>query len=158
MRTSFHHQPEAQHPKSSSYPQAGRPSTPSFGGKADIRRRLLWSTLRLFRRQLVRQLRPLVFDHGPHFIRDVVDVFDFEQVLMEAPQVGRRHDLATDNARRVGALVPHSRAGGAPGLGRRIVQACAAEALLKGFSGGGIGEAEANTELLPLVPATTSAN
>src|SRR5215813_158337 len=67
----------------------------AFGGKADIRRRLLWSTLRLFRRQLVRQLRPLVFDHGPHFIRDVVDVFDFEQVLMEAPQVGRRHDLAT---------------------------------------------------------------
>src|SRR5215813_3780618 len=36
MRTSFHHQPEAQHPKSSSYPQAGRPITPSFGGKADI--------------------------------------------------------------------------------------------------------------------------
>src|SRR5215471_3749121 len=33
MRTSFHHQPEAQHPKSSSYPQAGRPITPSFGTK-----------------------------------------------------------------------------------------------------------------------------
>src|SRR5262249_44553320 len=41
MRTSFHHQPEAQHPKSSSYPQAGRPITPSFGGKADISQRLL---------------------------------------------------------------------------------------------------------------------
>jgi len=35
MRTSFHHQPEAQHPKSSSYPQAGRPITPSLGGQAD---------------------------------------------------------------------------------------------------------------------------
>src|SRR5262252_3161225 len=30
MRTSFHHQPEAQHPKSSSYPPAGTPITPSF--------------------------------------------------------------------------------------------------------------------------------
>src|SRR6516225_11873213 len=30
MRTSFHHQPEAQQL------QAGRPITPSFGGKADI--------------------------------------------------------------------------------------------------------------------------
>ena len=36
MRTSFHHQPEAQHPKSSSYPQAGRPITPSFGAKRTL--------------------------------------------------------------------------------------------------------------------------
>jgi hypothetical protein len=27
---------------------------------------------------LSRQLRPLAFDHGPHFIRDVVDVLDIE--------------------------------------------------------------------------------
>jgi hypothetical protein len=33
---SFHHQPEAQHPKIFSYPQERRPITPSFGGKADI--------------------------------------------------------------------------------------------------------------------------
>src|SRR5215831_19715002 len=31
-------------------------------------------TLRSLRRQLVRQLRPLAFDHGSHVIRDVVDV------------------------------------------------------------------------------------
>jgi hypothetical protein len=30
IRTSFHHQPEAQHPKIVSYPQAARPITPSF--------------------------------------------------------------------------------------------------------------------------------
>ena len=41
-------------------------------------------TLRLLRRQLVLQLEPLAFDHGPHFIRDVVDVLDFEHGLMEA--------------------------------------------------------------------------
>jgi hypothetical protein len=31
--TSFHHQPEAQHPKSFSYPQERRPITPSLGLK-----------------------------------------------------------------------------------------------------------------------------
>src|SRR5262245_51113787 len=31
LRTSFHHQPEAQHPNFFSYPQADRPITPSFG-------------------------------------------------------------------------------------------------------------------------------
>jgi hypothetical protein len=31
MRTSFHHQPEAQHPKSSAIHKLGRPITPSFG-------------------------------------------------------------------------------------------------------------------------------
>jgi len=36
MRTLFHHQPQAQHPKSFSYPQERRPITPSFGGKVDI--------------------------------------------------------------------------------------------------------------------------
>ena len=36
MRTLFHHQPQAQHPKSFSYPQERRPITPSFGGKADL--------------------------------------------------------------------------------------------------------------------------
>jgi hypothetical protein len=29
--TSFHHQPEAQHPKSSNHPQQRRPITPSLG-------------------------------------------------------------------------------------------------------------------------------
>src|SRR5262249_17023156 len=39
-------------------------------------------TLRSLRRQLVRQLRPLAFDHGSHFIRDVVDVpLDIEPVV-----------------------------------------------------------------------------
>jgi hypothetical protein len=36
-RTSFHHQPEAQHPKILSCPQERRPITPSLGPKADIR-------------------------------------------------------------------------------------------------------------------------
>jgi hypothetical protein len=35
MRTSFHHQPEAQHPNFQ-LSQAGRPITPSFEGNADI--------------------------------------------------------------------------------------------------------------------------
>src|SRR5262245_46324619 len=38
MRTSFHHQPEAQHPKSFSYPQERRPITPSLPPKADKQR------------------------------------------------------------------------------------------------------------------------
>jgi hypothetical protein len=37
-----------------------------------------WSTLRLCEWQLVRQHRPLAFDHGSHFIRDVVDALDIE--------------------------------------------------------------------------------
>src|SRR5215831_12863359 len=41
------------------------------------------SALRLLRRQLVRQLRPLAFDHGSHLIGDVVDVLDIEHVLAE---------------------------------------------------------------------------
>jgi hypothetical protein len=76
----------------------------------------------------------------------------------EISQVRRRHDLATDDAWRVGALVPQSRAGGASGLGRRIVQARAAEALLKGISSGRLGEAEADVKLLPFVPAAATAN
>ena len=39
MRTSFHHQPEAQHPNFQ-LSTAGRPITPSFGSKADISQRL----------------------------------------------------------------------------------------------------------------------
>jgi hypothetical protein len=39
----------------------------------------------LVQRQLVRQLGPLAFDHGTHFIRDMVDVLDIEHVLVEAP-------------------------------------------------------------------------
>src|SRR5215813_1318361 len=34
-RTSFHHQPEAQHLKSSAIHKLGRPITPSFGGRPD---------------------------------------------------------------------------------------------------------------------------
>jgi hypothetical protein len=34
--TPFHHQPEAQHPKSSDIHNNARPITPSFGGKANI--------------------------------------------------------------------------------------------------------------------------
>jgi hypothetical protein len=34
--TSFHHQPEAQHPKSSAIHKLGRPITPSFRGEADM--------------------------------------------------------------------------------------------------------------------------
>jgi hypothetical protein len=33
--TSFHHQPEAQHPKSSAIHKLGRPITPSVGSLAD---------------------------------------------------------------------------------------------------------------------------
>ena len=39
MRTSFHHQPEAQHPKIFSYPQAGPADYPIFWREADIRRK-----------------------------------------------------------------------------------------------------------------------
>jgi hypothetical protein len=39
---------------------------------------------RLLPRQLVRQLRPLAFDHGAHFIRDVVDVLDLQRVFVES--------------------------------------------------------------------------
>jgi hypothetical protein len=35
-RTSFDHQPEAQHPKSSAIHKLSRPITPSHRGKADI--------------------------------------------------------------------------------------------------------------------------
>jgi hypothetical protein len=38
-RTSFHHQPEAQHPKSSAIHKLGRPITPSFWGEAEMRQR-----------------------------------------------------------------------------------------------------------------------
>jgi hypothetical protein len=34
--TSFHHQPEAQHPNLLQLSTSRRPITPSFGGKADI--------------------------------------------------------------------------------------------------------------------------
>jgi hypothetical protein len=38
----------------------------------------------LFWRKLVYQLGPLAFDHRAHLIRDVVDVLDIEQVVVEA--------------------------------------------------------------------------
>src|SRR5215831_17782123 len=46
-------------------------------------------TLRSLRRQLVRQLRPLAFDNGSHFIRDVVDELELQHVLVEALEVRR---------------------------------------------------------------------
>jgi hypothetical protein len=52
-------------------------------------------------RQLVDQLGPLAFDHGPHFIRDMIDVFNIDHVLVEAFQVCGHHDLATDDARLI---------------------------------------------------------
>jgi hypothetical protein len=57
-------------------------SLSAFGGKVDMRQRLPWSILRLLRRQLVRYFRPLAFDQGSHFIRDMVDVLNTENVLM----------------------------------------------------------------------------
>jgi hypothetical protein len=39
---------------------------------------------RVLRRQLVRRFWPLAFDHGPYFIRDMVDALDIEHVLVEA--------------------------------------------------------------------------
>jgi hypothetical protein len=33
----------------------------------------------------VRQLRPLAFHHHAHFVGDVVDTFNIEHVLVEAP-------------------------------------------------------------------------
>ena len=38
MRTSFHHQPESAAPNFFSYPQAGRPITPSLAHFADSKR------------------------------------------------------------------------------------------------------------------------
>src|SRR5262249_4044738 len=35
-------------------------------------------------RQLVRQFWPFAFDHGPHLVRDMVDAFNIEHVLVEA--------------------------------------------------------------------------
>jgi hypothetical protein len=53
----------------------------------------------------VRQLGPLAFDYGSHFIRDVVDAFDLQHVLVEALQVCGHHDLAADDVRIVGAAL-----------------------------------------------------
>ena len=39
------------------------------------------SASRLLRRQLVRQLRPQLFDHLAHLVRDNADVFNIEHVL-----------------------------------------------------------------------------
>src|SRR5262245_4455413 len=105
--------------------------------------------MRLCRWQLVRELRPLTFHDRSHLIRHDGDLLNLEHVLVQSPQVRRGHNLATDDARQVETLIPYSWAGGAqPGPGRRIGQARAAEAVLKGISNGGIGEAEADVELL----------
>src|SRR5262249_43608994 len=70
------------------------------------------------RRQLVYQLGPFVFDHRAHLVGDDRDLLNVKHVVMQPSQVRWRHNLATDDTRRVGALVPHSWAGVAPGLGR----------------------------------------
>ena len=44
------------------------------------------STLRLLRRELVHQLRPQVFDHRAHFVRDEVDALVFEEFLVQPPK------------------------------------------------------------------------
>ena len=113
------------------------------------------STLRLCQWQLLRQLRPLAFHDRPHLIGDDRDVLNLEHVFVQPPQVRR---LTIADARRVGRLIPSSRAGGTTGLERLIGQARAAEALLKGISRDGIGEAEADGELLRLMPAAATAN
>src|SRR5260370_30502083 len=48
------------------------------------------SALRLLRRRLVHQLRPLAFHDRAHFVRDGVHALDLEHVLMQALQVRRR--------------------------------------------------------------------
>ena len=45
------------------------------------------STLRLLRRELVHQLRPQVFDHRAHFVRDEVDALVFEKFRVQPFQV-----------------------------------------------------------------------
>lgn len=55
-------------------------------------------------RQLVRQLWPLILDHGAHFIGDVVDAFDFEHVPVQPFQVRRHHHPAADKAGLIGAF------------------------------------------------------
>ena len=50
------------------------------------------------RRQLVRKLRPFLFDNDTHLIGDVVDALDFEHVFVQPLQVGRHHDLTGDDA------------------------------------------------------------
>ncbi|MGA6936879.1 MAG: hypothetical protein WB041_16085, partial [Pseudolabrys sp.] len=69
-RTSFHHQPEAQHPKSSAIHKSRRPITPSIGGKADIGQHLRADPerddifARAKRREAMRPLLRMVRDYG----------------------------------------------------------------------------------------------
>src|SRR5882757_8827470 len=60
---------------------------------------------RRLRRQLVRQLRPFVLDHGAHLVRDALDRLDVEQVLVEPLHVRRRQDYAVDDAGHVDAAL-----------------------------------------------------
>jgi hypothetical protein len=105
----------------------------------------------------VREFRPLGFDHGPHFVGDMINMLDIEHVFVQPPQIRRHHDLATDDARRVGALVLQSPARRRSRLGRGVGQALAAEPLPERIGGNGIGEAEADVELLRLMPRGSSA-
>jgi hypothetical protein len=50
----------------------------------------------------VRKLRPFAFDHRSHFIGDMVDMLDFEHVLVQPSQGSGHHDLAADNAGLIG--------------------------------------------------------
>jgi hypothetical protein len=68
------------------------------------------SALRFLRRQLVNDLRSLAFHHGPHFVRDMVDAFDIEHVLVQPFQVRRRHYSIADDAGLIHAgLFSHCR-------------------------------------------------
>src|SRR5215471_13057874 len=118
MRTSFHHQPEAQHPKSSSYPQAGRPITPSFGTK-----RTLASDrhpIAIYEYTLARasQLRGDLEAKGPRLTRrdDVVgvrrgpialveDVLDIELRLPGRVDLREDAGVEAQEARQVDAVV-----------------------------------------------------
>jgi hypothetical protein len=72
MRTSFHHQPEAQ-PKIFSYPQVCRPITPSFGGI------LLQKSVRGSRREKLRNVR---IGKDWFLNQSCVGVPDFESMLL----------------------------------------------------------------------------
>src|SRR5262249_16984616 len=58
----------------------GAPKASSRNVRHEQRRQ----SVQLLRRQLVRQIRPLGFHHCPYFIRDVVDMLDLQDVLVQA--------------------------------------------------------------------------
>jgi hypothetical protein len=77
---------------------------------ADWSRRIVYPRLAASSAAAVCKLGPLAFDHGPHFIRDMVDVLDLQHVLRQPFQIRRHHHLVADDAGLIGtALFDHSR-------------------------------------------------